>query len=184
MKKLTLLIAFFAILVSGTAHSQDIKDWKKISPEQRKALINKMSPEERVDLLKKFRENMLVDELKITEDRKDDFRSLYNEYQDSQKAIKSRFTPKENYDTMSDEEAKMELEKSFAVGEQLLDNRRKYSERFQKVMKPQQVLEMFQNEGMLRTKVMDRKRELRENSGSSPYRNNSESRKGSSRRQP
>lgn len=184
MKKLSLIFAAFSLMLSGAVQGQEVKDWRKISPEQRKELINKMSPEERMDLLKKFRENMLVDELKISQDKQDEFKTLYDEYQESQRNIKSRFTPQENYGSMSDEEAKRALEQSFSVGEQLLDNRRKYSEKFQKVIKPQQVLEMFQNEGMMRNKVIDRKRELRENPGNSPYRNNSGTRNSGSRRQP
>lgn len=184
MKRISLLLAAFTLMISGIAHSQEIKEWRKISPQQRKELINKMSPDERMNLLKKFRENMLVDDLNISQDKQDEFKSLYDEYQESQRTIKSRFTPKENYGSMSDEEAKRELDQSFKVGEQLLDNRRKYSEKFQKVIRPQQVLEMFQNEGMMRNKVIDRQRELRENPGTSPYRNNSGNRNGSSRRQP
>lgn len=184
MKKFSLYFAVLALLFSGASKAQEIKDWSKIKPEQRKDLINKMSPEERVELLKKFRENMLVNELDISQDKQNDFRSLYNEYQESQKQIKSRFTPKENYDSMSDEEARRELEQSFEVGEQLMQNRRKFADKFQKVMKPQQVLEMFQNEGMMRNKMIDRKRELRETPGASPYRNNNGNRTRSPRRYP
>ena len=40
-------------------------------------------------------------------------------------------------------------------------------------MKPQQILQMFQNEGMMRNKVMDKKREFKETSGNSPFRTKS-----------
>ena len=184
MKKITQIITILALLATGVFKAQEIKEWSKLKPEQRKDLINKMTPEERMNLLKNFRENMVVEELDIPEDKQEEFRTLYNEYQESQKEIKSRFVPKENYQNMSDKDAKKELEKSFEVGQQLLENRRKYSERFQRLMKPQQVLRLFQNEGMMRNKVMDRQRELRTNQGTSPFRNNSGSQSRGQRRSP
>lgn len=158
-------MALAAVLMFGFAEAQDLKNWKNLDPEKRKELINKMTPEERMDLLKEFRENMLVDELHVPENKQKEFKSLYNEYQESQRKIKENFKAKTDYDNMNDAQAKIELEQSFEVGQQLLDNRKKYSKKFQEMMKPQQVLQMFQNEGMMRSKVMDRKLEDREQRG-------------------
>ncbi|MCC2590433.1 hypothetical protein [Chryseobacterium sp. MFBS3-17] len=157
------IIAFAALFSMGflSAQQEDLKNWRNMKPEQRKELINKMNPDERLQLLKDFREEMMVEELDVPEDKKKDFKNLYNEYQESQKAIKEKFKSDQKFENLTEAEAKRELEKSFDLGQQLLDNRRKYSDKFQKVVKPQQVLEMFQNEGMMRNKLMDRKSEDR-----------------------
>ncbi len=163
MKNMNKIIAFAALFSMGflSAQQEDLKNWRNMKPEQRKELINKMNPDERLQLLKDFREEMMVEELDVPEDKKKDFKNLYNEYQESQKAIKEKFKSDQKFENLTEAEAKRELEKSFDLGQQLLDNRRKYSDKFQKVVKPQQVLEMFQNEGMMRNKLMDRKSEDR-----------------------
>lgn len=162
MKKISKIIVVITLCFIGIIQAQDIKNWRTMKPEQRKELINKMSPEERVKLLKNFRENMMVDELQVPDEKKEEFKNLYNEYQEKQNQIKERFKANKDYETLSEEDAKRELEQSFEVGQQLLDNRKKYSEKFQKVMKPQKVLQMFQNEGMMRNKMLDRKNEQHE----------------------
>jgi hypothetical protein len=202
MKKLNRILALIALFSLGFAKSQDIKNWRTLKPEQRKELINKMKPEERVQLLKQFRENMMVEELEVPEDKKSDFKNLYNEYQESQRQIKEKFKSSQNYEGLNDSEAKKELERSFELGQQLLDNRKRYSEKFQKVVKPQQILEMFQNEGMMRSKIMNRKnedqnrggqmnrsrgtqdrgRQLQETNGRTPLRNNNNGFRTQSRR--
>ncbi len=58
---------------------------------------------------------------------------------------------------MTDDEARKQVNESFEIGQLLLDNRRQYAEKFMKVIKPQQVLQMFQTEGKMRTKILDKK---------------------------
>lgn len=160
MNKITLLVA---ILIIGFTQAQiDIKNWRNLTSEQRRELVNKMSPDEKVHFLKQFRENLMMDELNLPDEKQEEFKNLYNEYQESQRQIKDRFKSNINYENMSDEEAKRELEQSFVVGQQLLDNNRKYAEKFQRVMKPQQVLQLFQNEGRIRNKMIDRRKESRD----------------------
>ncbi len=157
MKKVNSILTLVAIFLIGTVHGQEIKDWRNLKPEQRKELISKMKPEEKQELLQQFRENMMMEELDIPADKKNEFRALYSEYQESQKQIKERFKASRNFEGLNDRDAKQELDKSFELGEQLMNNRRKYSEKFQKILKPQQILEMFQNEGMMRNKILERK---------------------------
>ncbi|WP_297986439.1 hypothetical protein [uncultured Chryseobacterium sp.] len=157
MKKiiLTFIIAIFSV---GFASAQVKKiDWKKVSPEKRKEMINNMNPEERKELLKQFRENMLVEELNVEDEDQEEFKKVYNEYVDAQKKIKDQFDNNFNPDSLSDDEAKKKLEESFEVGQKLLDNRRAYSRKMQTVVRPQQVLKMFKNEGMMREKMIDRR---------------------------
>lgn len=157
MKRINLVLSFLALFFLNSLHAQEEKDWRNMKPEQRKDLISKMKPEEKQELLQQFKENMIMEELDVPADKKDDFRTLYNEYQESQKQIKERFKASRNFEGMNDRDAKQELDKSFELGQQLMNNRRKYSEKFQKILKPQQILEMFQNEGMMRTKILERK---------------------------
>ena len=164
MKKiLLLLIAVFSASQLSFAQEQKY-DWKNMKPEQRKEVIQKMSPQEKMSLLKQFRENMMVSELDVPQTDQPEFKTLYAEYQEKQNSIKSRFKPSEDYENMSDEEAKRQLNESFDIGQQLLDNRKIYAQKFMKVLKPQQVLQMYQTEGKMRSKILDKKQDGRSNS--------------------
>ena len=164
MKKiLLLLIAVFTGSQLSFAQEQKY-DWKNMKPEQRKEVIQKMSPQEKMSLLKQFRENMMVSELDVPQTDQLEFKTLYAEYQEKQNSIKSRFKLSEDYENMSDEEAKRQLNESFEVGQQLLDNRKIYAQKFMKVLKPQQVLQMYQTEGKMRSKILDKKQDGRSNS--------------------
>ncbi len=120
--------------------------------------FNQMTPEKRKEII-----NMMVDELDIPENSEQEFRKLYSEYLDQQKEIKSRFIRTDDYNSISDEEAKQRINQSFEVGQQLLNNRKEYAGKFMKICKPQQVLKMYQTEGMIRDKMMDRKSERSQN---------------------
>ena len=164
MKKILFLLI---TVISGSqiSFAQEQKyDWKKMKPEQRKEIIQKMSPQEKMSLLKQFRENMMISELDVSQTDQPEFKTLYAEYQDRQNSIKSRFKPSEDYDNMSDEEARSQLNESFEIGQQLLDNRKIYAQKFMKVIKPQQVLQMYQTEGKMRSKILDKKQDGRSNS--------------------
>lgn len=164
MKKiLLLLIAVFSGSQLSLAQEQKY-DWKNMKPEQRKEVIQKMSPQEKMSLLKQFRENMMVSELDVPQTDQQEFKTLYAEYQEKQNSIKSKFKSSEDYENMSDEEAKRQLNESFDIGQQLLDNRKIYAQKFMKVLKPQQVLQMYQTEGKMRSKILDKKQDGRSNS--------------------
>ena len=164
MKKiLLLLIAVFTGSQLSFAQEQKY-DWKNMKPEQRKEVIQKMSPQEKMSLLKQFRENMMVSELDVPQTDQPEFKTLYAEYQEKQNSIKSKFKSSEDYENMSDEEATKQLNESFDVGQQLLDNRKIYAQKFLKVLKPQQVLQMYQTEGKMRSKILDKKQDGRSNS--------------------
>ncbi|AYO58742.1 hypothetical protein CO230_11820 [Chryseobacterium sp. 6424] len=156
MKKILFLLA--TVLAGNHSFAQEQKyDWKAMSPEQRKETIQKMNPQQRMLLLKQFRENMMVTELEVPQSNQPEFKALYDEYHEKQNAIKSKFKPAQDYDKMTDEEARRQINESFEIGQQLLDNRKVYAEKFMKVIKPQQVLQMFQTEGKMRNKILDKK---------------------------
>lgn len=155
MKILFLLFAFVGTLFS--AQIRNDLDWQKMDPNERRALIQKMSPDERMQLLKQYKENMIFEELDIPENKQEEFKKLFREYQDSQKAIREQFKADFKTENMTDAEARKNLEQSFLVGQQLLDNRKKYAEKFQKILTPQQVLKLFQSEGRMREKMLERR---------------------------
>ncbi|MEG0761799.1 hypothetical protein SAMN05421796_101158 [Chryseobacterium piscicola] len=154
MKKLFLIL--FAFCSLGVFAQKDY-DWKKMDPKQRKEIINNMSPEERKSLLIKFRNNMVLEQLNIDADDKEEFTQLYNEYLDKQNQIKSQFDSNFNPETLSEDDAKVKLQQSFDVGQRLLDNRKDYAEKMQKVIPCQKVLKLFQSEGMMRDKMNEKK---------------------------
>lgn len=152
-------ILFLAITLFFTQNifAQQKYNWKAMKPEERKQIIQNMSPAERMATLQEFRENMLITELELPANAQDDFKTLYSEYQNKQNEIKSKFKSSDNYEKMTDEEAKKQLDDSFEVGQQLLDNRKVYCQKFMKIIKPQQVLQMYQTEGKMRNKILDKK---------------------------
>jgi hypothetical protein len=160
MKKILFLAITFLFTTQNIFAQNQKYDWKKMKPEERKQTIKNMSPQERVKTLYQFRENMIVSKLALPENAQTDFKLLYSEYQNKQNEIKNKFKSKNDYENMSDEEAKKELNESFEVGQQLLNNRKIYCEKFMKVIKPQQVLQMYQTEGKMRNKILDKKERL------------------------
>ena len=159
MKKiLYLLIILFFTSLNSFVQAQKY-DWKTMKPDQRKVIIQNMSPRERKTVLQEFRENMMVSSLAVPQNTQSDFKTLYSEYQEKQNSIKSKFKSGGDYENMSDEEAKKQLNESFEVGQQLLDNRKIYAEKFLKVIKPQQVLQMYHTEGKMRNKIIEKKQD-------------------------
>lgn len=157
----------FSVIIAVSAltqmHAQDTRsNLRNATPEQRREAIKQMTPEQRRELLKQFRENIMIQDLAIEDKNKERFKSLYSEYQESQKEIKDRFKMDFDPDKLSDAEAKQKLEESFDMGEKLLDNRRVYAQKMQSIMKPQQVLKMFRTEGMIREKTLERRGEIRD----------------------
>lgn len=159
MKKISyLLIILFFTSLNSFVQAQKY-DWKTMKPDQRKVIIQNMSPRERKTVLQEFRENMMVSSLAVPQNTQSDFKTLYSEYQEKQNSIKSKFKSGGDYENMSDEEAKKQLNESFEVGQQLLDNRKIYAEKFLKVIKPQQVLQMYHTEGKMRSKIIEKKQD-------------------------
>ena len=165
MKKLAAVLTLI-LAVQFSFAQQFGYDWKSMKPEKRKEVIQNMKPEERVALLKEFREKMIISELAVPENTQPEFKNLYSEYQEKQNEIKAKFVPTQDCEKMTDEDAIKELNNSFDVGQQLLDNRKDYAQKFMKVISPQQVLRMYQTEGKMRNKILDKKQDEPKNSGS------------------
>lgn len=157
MKKLILgLILMFSF---EQAFAQSNIDWRTMSLDQRKSAIRQMSPESRKELLKKMRQNLVISNLKIEENNQEEFSKIYQDYEEEQRKIRGEFDSDFDPETLSDEEAVKKLHKSFEVGQRLLDSRKKYADRLQRVMPPQQVLKLYKNEGAMRDKMLNRRLE-------------------------
>lgn len=153
MKKILLPAA---LMLAFWANGQNLQQWQNLNRDQRKQMIEQLSPEDRARLFHEARQANLAETLEIPQEHRADFQALYEEYQTSQRAIRNRFQAKGNFESLDDSSAKQELEQSFEIGQALIENRRKYAEKFQQIMKPQQVLEMFQKEGQMNQKMQNR----------------------------
>lgn len=152
------VVCFLGITFMNAQIRQNLTE---MSPEKRKELIEKMPPEEKAKALNELKETAVISDIEIPKEQETAFKTIYEDYKNSQKQIKENFTPRKDFDKMSEEEAKKQLDKSFDIGQQLLENRRRYAEKMQKIIPPQQVLKMFDNESRMRGKMMERSREVR-----------------------
>lgn len=140
-----------------TPNSSQNNTWQEMDLQEQKESVKKMSPKERTQLMQNIKEKMAIEEINVPEAVQDDFRSLFSEYMIKQKEIKEKFRDGKRIEKMSTEEASVKLNESFTVGQQLLDNRKNYAEKFLKILTPQQVLKLYQVEGKFRDKMLDKK---------------------------
>lgn len=146
---------------SGTMQRQQsiprTSEWQSMNMKERKQAVSNMSVKDRTVFLQNIKQNIVIDDLDIPKEKQDEFKTMYAEYQNNQKQIKERFHVDKNLDNLSDEEATKRLDQSFEVGQQLLNNRKTYADKFLKILTPQQVLTLFQTEGKMREKMLDKK---------------------------
>lgn len=149
-----LLISFFYMNAQETPRP----DFKSMSQEQRREYIKNLSPEQRMKLMHEAATMITIRNLQVPDEKQDAFKKLMNEYAQSQKAIKDKFkTNRVSESNLSDADAKKLLDQSFDLGQQLLNNRKIYAEKFLKILTPQQVLKLFKQEGKMREKLMERR---------------------------
>lgn len=149
------LLIFF---VTTKAQETPRPDFKNMSQEQRREYIKNLSPEQRMKLMHDAAAMMTIRNLQVPAEKQEAFKKLLFEYGQSQKAIKDKFKNNNvsEFD-LSDTEAKKLLDQSFDLGQQLLNNRKVYAEKFLKILTPQQVLKLFKQEGKMREKLMERR---------------------------
>ena len=169
MKQLIYLFLLCFSIVSINAQESPRPDLKTMSQEQRREYIRSLSPEQRRKLMEDAAAMMAIRKLQIPEEKQDTFKKLLTEFSQSQKAIKDKFkTTKVSNQNLSDADAKKMLDQSFELGLQLLNNRKLYTEKFLKILTPQQVLKLFSHEGQMREKMMQRREKLENPSGNEP----------------
>lgn len=154
-------IYLFILLISFVnTKAQERPDFRNMTPEQRKEYIKQMPPEQRKKLMEDATAMMAIKNLGVPAEKQDVFKALLNEYLHSQKAIKNKFRPDFSKENLSDADAKKMLDQSFDLGQQLLDNRKIYVDKFLKILTPQQVLKLFHQEGKIREKFMERRKQM------------------------
>jgi hypothetical protein len=163
------ILITFALFVGSFFYAQQVtpSDFKALTKDQKKEALSKMSLEDKKSFLRQVREDELIKELGISTANEKNFRQVFNDYQKKAKDIKMQFKPKGNFGQLTDQEAKTELDNSFVVGQQLMDNRKKYSQEFLKFLSPKQVLQLFHYEMKMREKIEDRKNHSKEMKGNS-----------------
>lgn len=159
MKNFIIIASLFISFVLNAQETQK-PDFKNMSPEQRKEYIKQMPPEQRGKLMENAIVNMTIRNLMVSEEKQEAFKKLLKEYHESQRAIKDNFKSNFSKDNLSDADAKKTLEQSFELGQQLLDNRKLYADKFLKILTPQQVLKLFSQEKKMREKMMERRKEM------------------------
>lgn len=166
------------LLAFSLFSAQQNGEIKIVDKNEKVKAIKNMTPDQKMNLLQGFRQNLIIEDLQIPENKQQEFSALYDEYQKSQRNIKSNFQRAENFENLNDAEAQKELDASFEVGQKLLDNKKEYSKTFQKVIKPQQVLQMFESEGKMRTKVRERSQDVQSRRAEQSFRNQDSSTQG------
>lgn len=162
MKQISLAF-IFVLLSSSLMNAQFRNDFNNPKTDKDAKTVRELPNEERKAMMKRLHEEALLESLKISESHKEAFKTLYGEYYDAQSKIKSNFNNNFDPETLSNDEAKRKLEESFNLGQKLMDNRREYAKKLQTVLSPQQILKLFQNEGKMRHKVLNRKVEMHGN---------------------
>ena len=167
MKNFIIIASLFISFVLNAQETQR-PDFKNMSPEQRKEYIKQMPPEQRGKLMENAIVNMTIRNLMVSEEKQDAFKKLLKEYHESQRAIKDNFKSNFSKDNLSDADAKKTLEQSFELGQQLLDNRKLYADKFLKILTPQQVLKLFSQEKKMHEKMMEKRKEMGHPRGRGP----------------
>lgn len=167
MKNFIIIASLFISFVLNAQETQR-PDFKNMSPEQRKEYIKQMPPEQRGKLMENAIVNMTIRNLMVSEEKQEAFKKLLKEYHESQRAIKDKFKSNFSKDNLSDADAKKTLEQSFELGQQLLDNRKLYADKFLKILTPQQVLKLFSQEKKMHEKMMEKRKEMGPPRGGGP----------------
>ncbi len=161
MKKTLYTFLLFISVFMIKAQESPRPDFKNMSQQERREYIKSLSPEQRRKLMEDAAAMMAIRNLQIPVEKQDAFKKLLSEYSQSQRAIKEKFKPnKARNQELSDAEAKQMIDQSFEVGLQLLNNRKLYTEKFLKILSPQQVLKLFDHEGQIREKMMERREKM------------------------
>ena len=134
-------------------------EWRNMNPSQRRATVKNLTTVEKNQLIQNIKKNIMIDEIKVKEEHQEEFQKIFEEYNNSQNSIKESFRDNKSkkIEALSDEEARLKLNQSFEVGQKLIENRKAYATKFLQFLTPQQVLKLFQTEGKVRDKVIDKK---------------------------
>ena len=157
MKKWIFGLFFLSSLAFFNGQELKRPDFKNMTPEQRKAYVKQLPPEQRKKIMEESLVNMTIRNLMISTEQQEPFKKLYKEYKDRQWAITSQFKQDFNAPPNNDLEAQKKLTQSFDLAQQLLNHRKIYTDKFLKILTPQQVLRLFSLEKKAKEKLMEKR---------------------------
>lgn len=167
MKKLILFV-FLMACFGLQAQETPAQDLMKLSQEQRREYLKTLSPEQRRKIMKETMALMLIKRLEVPAEKQDAFKKLLTEFHESQKAIRDKFQIKPSQENLGEDEARRLLSQSFELSQQLLNNRKGYTERFLKILTPQQVLKLYDQEKKMRENLKARQERWQPAKGKGP----------------
>lgn len=145
MRKILNKIVLLSVMTFGVLATAQ-KTEKDLKKEEAKEMLKKMSPEERMKLFEKVKIERVIKELNIPAENQEEIRQLFKEYSESKRAIIGKFKPNDNTEQLSDKEARKKIAEDLEIMQKVLDNRKKYTDKFLKKLTPQQVLKVFKIE--------------------------------------
>lgn len=155
----TVILSLLLVLGLNFSFAQNQKPWQEAKNETSQTASTPPSHEEHMARILQYKQKQVLKALNLPEEKRKAFVPLYQAYQNKMMEIKHSFKPVKNPDAVSDQEAREDLEKSFKVGQALLDQRKVYAAKFLQILTPQQVIKIFQTEGLLRDKMIKHKAE-------------------------
>ena len=113
--------------------------------------------EERMKDLHEARVDVLVKNLGLSGDQEQQFRAIYNDYEESQMNIMKEFKSKFDNRNATDGEAKERIYIGFDVSQRLLNNRKQFADKFLKVISPLQLEKMYEMEKRMGKRIMEKR---------------------------
>ena len=159
MKKLFFIFAI-GIGVLGFAQKKNSQDWhkKEILEKDRFSkdfdrMINfekgkfekefkNISSEERRNFFRKVQVQRMMTELNLPVEKQEKAEKLFEKYLEKRDDIMKKFKPDIEKDSLTEQEAIEHIRKGLDVAQKLLDMRKEYTDKFLKVLTPNQVLKM------------------------------------------
>lgn len=146
MSKLKFIIGTFLCLsLSSLSFAQVLDDFDD-------------SPAAKVE---KAREQFITEKLNLSNQEADAFWQVYYEYKDNEEKIKNKYRPGKGLRNMSDEDANAFILSRFEMDGKLLQLKKDYYQKFQKIIGPKRVIQYTRAEKAFRQEVLRRFKENR-----------------------
>jgi len=121
----------------------------------------------RVEKTRKYhgiKEDILIEKLRISKEKEEDFKNIFRKYEEELKSIigesRNEYRSIDKKEKLSDKEIKDRIYTRFGVYQKLLDHRKAYTDKFLKVLTPEQLEKMFEMERQMGRRAMERKYQM------------------------
>lgn len=122
--------------------SQDFDRMIKFEKEKFEKEFKSISSEERRSFFQKVQVQRMMAELNLSTEKKEEAQKLFEGYLEKRDDIMRKFKPDTDKDNLTEQEAMAHIRKGLNVAQELLDMRREYTDKFLKVLTPNQILQM------------------------------------------